>query len=241
VYPIPGAGDGTSHWLVREGVFEDVATRIEATPHHIIPGDAVMAKVPALEQWTRASAGFIKEDIGYNIDGAPNGIFLPRYPDLFGTKEMTFTDAHGTEQTKQMREYYGKTWSALSDRDKTNIAYAIMTETHLQLHHTSHGAIYLGTRNRTYNKDATDACQKVADLVVARQLKCPDNSAKPYDPPYDVVHWINSESYRLRIKITGNPKHWTAWVTRLANRFTLELRAARVKLVSRLGISLVNR
>src|SRR5207247_2257042 len=84
IYPFEGAGDKIKEWYVPPRTFEDRETRIKAAAHHLIPGDSAMAKVPDLEKWTTAQpAGEIKEDIGYSIDCAANGVFLPRYPDLF--------------------------------------------------------------------------------------------------------------------------------------------------------------
>lgn len=237
VYPIAGGSDKTKGWRVRAGVFEDVSTAINAAPHHIIPGDAAMAKVRALEQWTTASkGGLIKEDIGYSIDGAPNGIFLPRYPDLFGTKYVPGkVDAHG--KGVEFRAYYGRSWAELSPREQRDIAYAIMSETFLQIHHTSHGAGYIANREVSYDKEARFLCGRVADFVAAQRPLCDQQSAKPYDPPYGLVPLINRQSLRLKLRITGRPNLWSSWVTRLADAFTQELLAGTVRVVSKFGIS----
>jgi hypothetical protein len=237
LYPLDGGGDKTKGWSVRAGVFEDVPTAIKAAAHHIIPGDAAMAKVPALEQWTTQSkGGVIKEDIGYSIDCAANGIFLPRYPDLFGTKHMPGlkgSDGKGVEQ----REYYGRSWSELAPREQEDIGYTIMAETSLQIHHTSHGAGYLRNPTMSYDKEARAACQALADRMAKQRPMCDQQPAKPYDPPYGLVARINGESRKLRQNITGNPKYWCSWVTRLADKFTQDLVAGRARLIHKFGIS----
>lgn len=235
IYPFSGAGDNFDYWEAEENVFEDHSTRIAAAPHHIIPGDAVMSKVPALETWTTQSKGNkIKEDIGYSIDCAKNGIFLPRYPDIFGTKKThQVTRADGTTAMVDGPSYYGRgTWSALDPDEKKAIAFYIMCETNLQLHQTSHGAKYISDPNKSYNREAKDACVNLANFIKAKQMACPagEQKSEPYDPPYGLVSLINSESDKLRRRMAGGRiKNWSTWCTRIAEQLTLALRKGTVK------------
>ncbi|MFQ5503536.1 MAG: hypothetical protein ACE5F1_01925 [Planctomycetota bacterium] len=242
IYPLPGGSDNMKEWFAKPRVFEEDGTRIAAAPHHIIPGDAVMSKVPALEAWTTASkGGKVKEDIGYNIDGARNGIFLPRYPDIFGTKTIEVPKPGGGTQRMEGRKYYGRSWSELDGDEKKSVAYTIMCETGRQIHQTSHGAKYISDPNKSYNKEAADACSTLADFIKAKQLACPcdEQKAEPYDPPYDLVRLIDLESDKIRRRMTGRVKRWSTWCTRLAEECTLDIGSGRIREVSRFGISRV--
>ncbi|MFV9615437.1 MAG: hypothetical protein ACNYZG_05735 [Gammaproteobacteria bacterium] len=235
IYPFSAAGDNFQHWQAEERVFEEHATRIAAAPHHIIPGDAVMSKVAALESWTTESKGSkIKEDIGYNIDGAKNGIFLPRYPDIFGTKrDFPKTESDGSVTKVTGPEYYGRgTWSELDPDEKKAIAYYIMCETGLQLHQTSHGAKYISDPNKNYNKEAKDACVNLAGFIKLKQMACPVDGQKdkPYDPPYGVVSLINTESDNIRKRMSGcRISNWTTWCTRISEQLTIDIKSKKVK------------
>jgi hypothetical protein len=235
IYPFEGGGDNFEHWEAAAGMYEDHATRIAAAPHHIIPGDAVMSKVQALETWTtKSKGGKIKEDIGYSIDCTENGIFLPRYPDIFGTKKnYEITDAHGNKKKVSGPEYYGRgTWSELNPDIKKAIAYSIMCETNLQLHQTSHGAKYLSEPNKSYNKEARAACETLADYILAKQMACPVDEQKdePFDPPYGAVQLINNESKKMRMRMSGGRiANWTTWCTRISEELTLDINSNKTR------------
>jgi len=222
IYPFEGGADTISHWYVPERIFEDRETRINAAAHHLIPGDSAMAKVPDLEAWTSATPGQIQEDIGYSIDCAQNGVFLPRYPDLFVEQK----GKPNPEETGRLGERYG-IWSKLNPDWQTAIAYKIMGDTRLQMHQTSHGAKYISEPGKTYDSEAKEACQHVADIATATAAACPIEGpkGKPFSPPYGLVKLINSKSLGLKLKITGNPRYWASWVTRIANRFTEDLKS----------------
>src|SRR5262245_40929398 len=85
ILPFAGGNDKTEGWKADARVFEDFEVEMAAAPHHIIPGNTAM-KNSRVETWTRASKGKIKQDIGYDIDGAPNGVFLPHLPEIYFTR-----------------------------------------------------------------------------------------------------------------------------------------------------------
>jgi hypothetical protein len=207
---------------------------IPATPHHIIPGNGAMAK-SKVETWTRKSKGKIKEDIGYNVDGAQNGIFLPRIPEIYFTNTMEVEDEDdpGTMIKVKMTDYYGtKKWGALADDKKTKIAYRIMVETELQFHQTSHGAGYLSAPNKSYDKEAIEACNTLADYMAAKAEPCPQKKGDgKFNPPYSLVGMINKESAQIKRRITGHPRGWKSWVTRLAERLTHDVASGKEKAI----------
>ncbi|AHG92991.1 hypothetical protein J421_5456 (plasmid) [Gemmatirosa kalamazoonensis] len=230
VYPAPGGNQPHDGWVVQENVFEEIEVHIPPAAHHLIPGDAVMAKTQ-IEQWTCESKGKIKEDIGYNIDGAPNGIWLPHLPHIHWTRFMNkatktrFSDVFGT-------------WSSLSDYRRKAVGYVIMSETWLQMHYTDHkGSYKYVDDDENYNNEAKTRCNLLANVMTAFHApKCPDGKDPldgKYYPPYGLVGRLYGQANWLRRRITGNPRYWSSWVSPLAQEFTHDLMEDHVGLTSR--------
>lgn len=215
IYPLPGGSDSTIGWEAKPGTFEDFSVKMAAAPHHIIPGKASMAP-SRLEEWTCESKGKIREDIGYSIDCAQNGIFLPHLPEIYFTRYKTGT------KTKQSK-YYGQTWTDLSPSAKESIGFLLMGETSLQMHYTDHSAAFPGSAD-SYDDICKGLCNELADLITSyySSATCKDSDDK-VAPPYSVVNRINSYSKRVKRKITGHPSRWSAWVSPLAHDFTTAL------------------
>ena len=227
VYPLPGGGDATKNWLAKAGTFEDFEVRIAAAPHHIIPGKAAMAP-SRLERWTLASKGSIKEDIGYSIDCAQNGIFLPHLPEIYWTKY-----AEGTK--KRQSEYYGKSWKNLSDGAKESVAFVLMEETFLQMHYTNHNDPYIYVdNNKNYDDECKKRCNQLSDFMEMKSAlaKCPDADDK-LGPPYELVAKINAISSSMRSNITGNPRFWSDFVSPLAQEYANSVKTGRRSVTSR--------
>ncbi len=214
VYPLPGGCDGTTGWEADEGVFEDFTVKMAAAPHHIIPGKAAMAP-STLEKWTCESKGKIKQDIGYNIDCAQNGVFLPHLPEIYWTKYKK-----GTK--KRQSDYYGQTWSGLSESSKQSIGFEVMRETWLQMHYTDHDDPYVHVDDEAnYDDECKEACNELSDAMSLKEMQstCKDSDGKLM-PPYGLVHQINSASKEVLTRISNHPRNWTSWVSPLAQDFT---------------------
>jgi hypothetical protein len=218
VFPLPGGGDTTTGWEAQAGVLEDFPVKLAAAPHHLIPGNAAMTP-SRVETWTCADKGKIKEDIGYNIDCAQNGIFLPHLPEIYWTRHK-----QGTKTP--MAKYYGQTWTDLSAGSKASIGDLVMGETSLQMHYTDHDDPYAHVDNETtYDDECKQECNRLADLMAqfASVAKCKDDDGK-LRPPYGVVAMLNGSSGMIRERITGFPARWQSWVSPLAQDFTQRLR-----------------
>jgi len=227
IYPLPGGNDPTTGWSAKAGTLEDFEVDIGAAPHHIIPGKAAMAR-SSLERWTRADKGSIKEDIGYSIDCAANGAFLPHVPVIYWTK-------HKLPERLPMSEYYGRTWSGLSGSSKQSIAYFVMGETWLQMHYTDHKKSYESGSSKSYDLETKDACDELGDFVEVLHRLCErskDGDGKHY-PPYALVHRINFISGHFKQRITGRPDRWKSWVSPLARGFTRAIEQGLEQLISR--------
>ena len=215
VYPLSGGDDQTIGWEAEPGVFEDFTVGIPAAPHHLIPGNAAMAP-SRLEDWTRESKGKIREDIGYSIDCAQNGIFLPHLPEIYFTRYKSGT------KIKQSA-FYGQTWLDLSASVKESIGFLLMGETSLQMHYTDHSAVFAGSAG-SYDDICKSLCNGLADAVSLSYgaAKCKDDDGK-VAPPYAVVIRTNGLSRKVKRKITGHPENWSAWVSPLAHDLTVAL------------------
>jgi hypothetical protein len=218
VYPLPGGGDRTDRWEAQAGVLEDFPVQLAAAPHHLIPGKASMAP-SHVESWTREEKGKIKEDIGYNIDCAQNGIFLPHLPEIYFTRHKEGTNT-------PMAQYYGQEWKPLSASAQESIGSLVMGETSLQMHYRDHSAPYVHVDNdMSYDLEAKQECNHLADMMRLKALKarCKDGDGK-VNPPYSLVQRINHKSRELKSRITGFPRRWRSWVSPLAQDYTASLK-----------------
>lgn len=232
-YELPGGNDNTDEWEADEGVFESFKVRIPAAPHHIIPGDAAMDK-SGLEKWTchTMPGSNLKEDIGYNIDCAQNGIFLPHFPSNYFTRYAPNTEIYSST-------FYGQTWGGLSDSSKESIANLIMSETWLQVHFSDHGKIYRfvdrdDDDDECYDDECITRCNQLAAYMQQRSdaAKCKDEDGK-LNPPYGLVLLINNKSAGMKMRITSNPRFWESWVSPLAEKFTADIRSKKYGLRKR--------
>jgi hypothetical protein len=230
IYPLPGGNDPTTGWVARAGALEDFEVEMGAAPHHIIPGKAAMAK-SSLERWTRAEKGQIKEDIGYSIDCASNGIFLPHVPVIYWTR-------HKLPEKVPMSEYYGQTWRGLSDSSKQSIGYLVMLETWLQMHYTDHRTPYDPGSAKSYDLETKGACDRLGDLAENHHRACERSRGEDkHYPPYSLVHRINAASTRFRQRITGRPDRWMSWVSPLARSLSKALTQGRERMANKGMIS----
>ncbi len=215
IYPLAGGNQRIAGWEAKPGVLESFAVKIPSTPHHIIPGKAAMAK-SHLEDWTRASKGKIKQDIGYTVDGPPNGIWLPHMPEIYWRKHFPGTKT-------PMAEYFGQTFAGLSESAKNTIGEVVMGELSLQMHYMDHSVKYTHTDpNANYDRECKMECDELGDRMqlFADEAKCPDATDNKLYPPYPLVAMINGSSTLIRQRITGSPTQWTSWVSPLAHQFT---------------------
>lgn len=238
VMPTPGGGQPHAGWVVEACVFEDTPVEIPAAPHHVIPGKAAMA-ASALEKWTCASKGKILEDIGYNIDGAPNGIFLPHLPHIHFTRHFEYIDSHGQTRSETKVATSGKragqtvkktfadvfgSWRSLSSLRRNAIGFLVMGETWLQMHYTDHDDPYAHVDNETnYDDEVKGRCNLLANLVPTYfAARCPHAKTDDgkYFPPYGLVSRINGISQYFKTRITGKPSYWQSWVSPLAQDYT---------------------
>lgn len=67
------------HWTIdlRPLGLDNPQHKIVANPHHLIPGNESLKKATTLLPWIFGDEGKIENDIGYNVNNASNGVWLP--------------------------------------------------------------------------------------------------------------------------------------------------------------------
>jgi len=140
--------------------------------HHLIPGNASLAKSRLYKKYmvkdgqikTRSGKEFkIKEHIGYNVNGAHNGVWL----------------AGNYAIRKRTSPKKGSSWSALIEDSSYanwcfNYMLACVKKTHRQFHdtHTTYSEKVLGILNKIHralvtHQDACSECAKKTDPIPA--------------------------------------------------------------------------
>lgn len=223
IFPLGGGGDDHKGWTIDDGVLAEIETYVKPTPHHLIPGNAAMAK-SNVEEWTRDTKGTIKQDVGYNIDGADNGIWLPHLPHIH------WTSYQNKKKKVRFSDIYGK-WSELEPYQQAWVGAVVMGDTRLQMHYTDHDDPYAHVNNlTTYDDEALKRCNLLADLMKKFwSKKCPkEKNKKPLDPPYGIVLRLNLQSLYMKQRISGPPKKWKSWVSPLAQDYTQWLKTGSI-------------
>jgi hypothetical protein len=218
IYPFEGGNEPHEGWEIEEGVLLDSKkVDVPCTPHHLLPG-AVMSK-SNLEKdgWTIKGSQII-EDIGYNIDSAKNGIWLPHLPAIHWTKEV---EVNGKKL--KLNELYGL-FSEIGDKQQLAIGHILMGDTRLQMHYTGHGSTKKNAKS--YNKEALDRLDELAKLMKTFwSKKCEKGkSDDKIFPPYGLNLRINLQSLYLELRIKGAPRSWKSWVSPLAKSYTKALK-----------------
>jgi hypothetical protein len=157
-----------------------VETNIVPAAHHLLPGNASVNKAKLLHQfmvWDGKNPRGFKGPIGYDINSADNGVWLP-----------------GNYAVRKETDF-GKNWSAFKDPFKNSYARAAMKNAgNLQLH-DAHPAY-----NSNVLKTLEDVANKLDELWKDRS-KCPlcgESLKNKLEPPYGLVGRLNSLSAEHR-------------------------------------------
>jgi hypothetical protein len=157
-----------------------VETNIVPAAHHLLPGNASVNKAKPLHKymvWDDDNPLGFKGEIGYDINSADNGVWLP-----------------GNYAVRKETQFE-KNWSDFKDPFKNAYARAAMKNAgNLQLH-DAHPAY-----NKNVLKTLQDVAKKLDELWVDRS-KCPlcgRDLKNKLDPPYGLVGRLNSLSAEHR-------------------------------------------
>jgi hypothetical protein len=169
--------------------------------HHLIPGEASLAPSELYTHYMVKDASIDIEtgagtksftigwNIGYNVNGAHNGVWLPGNYAL----RARFSYKH---------KYKGQTWEAIADGDfKTKYSIAAMKKSGNRQFHDAHVP---------YNEKVLSILNKMAEKLMVHQAVCEQEckSKTKLNPPYRVKLRLYEWSGCLKRMVVGNPNSW---------------------------------
>ena len=187
-----------SHPMAGEITFPN---RLRTNAHHCIPGNESLNPHPKIKKFIEAGSE-IEADIGYGLNHAKNGVWLPSYPEEYQVTRTTARVVSWREMTKQFPDMQYK------------IAVRAMKKAARQFH----------DRHVRYSDFVSQCLDKICEKVLLAGCECPESSTedKPWPPPYGLVARLDNVSNRLRNLLLGSdPKRWKdpVFTSRHAKRF----------------------
>lgn len=158
--------------------------RVIANPHHLIPGNESLKNSPTLLRWIFADKGTIENDIGYNVNNALNGIWLPSNNGMRGYQRWKRSPA------------FKKDYVVLA-MDKAGGHF-----------HDRHNHPYSDSVTEVLNKIAERMDADEARPKTKCPFEKPEKSEGRYSPPYALVTRLNGVSQRLHgfLKNSAEPQ-----------------------------------
>ncbi len=203
--------------------------------HHLIPGEESLP-VSNIRRYIWSSEGFIKTDIGYDVDGSENGMWLPTHQVMSNRlgKAQKIKIEDDAPSTQGMSAQFdndenivindddaappptqGMSWEALSARAKKSEQNPI-TYTELFLpRYTQQAMMVKGLeaqfhdRHSNYSTWVTDRLNEIDTLIHKKSAaceKCPKDTDRNRSPPYMLVYRLNRLSNKLRSILQGSPR-----------------------------------
>lgn len=172
-------------WFIRESNrHRNKNHNLIPNPHHLIPGNESLKQVPDLLEWIFENHGQIENDIGYDVNNALNGVWLPSNNSMRGNSNW-----ENNQKNKKFR---------------TDFARRAMEEA---------GGHFHDRHLNPYSEFVKEVLQKIADRMWGIDAQDPDCPFKTrdgggrYKPPYALVARLNGVSLRLvhYVKNTKNP------------------------------------
>ncbi len=154
-------GDKPSWTIVCPDTGKDTA--VLAAAHHCIPGNASLKKAKSLHPFMREGGRLkLSSDIGYGVNHAKNGVWLP-----------------GNYGVRVGKEHYKKNWGSYDEPFKNEYAKRAMIKSKLQFHDA----------HQDYSLNVLNTLEGIAAKLGKPQDKCPI-CKKTFDktqPPYGLV------------------------------------------------------
>jgi hypothetical protein len=152
--------------------------------------------------------GTITGDIGYDVNGKPNGIWLPTILQDFYWKNPATTIRWGRLTTQFPAEQF-------------DLAEAAMFETSRQFHDA----------HEDYSAEVKLRLDALFESLRYSKMVCPEAGPKPkpnVPPPFGLVGKMDALSSRLAGKLVGSPLRWKRplYTSRHAIQFADKLRLA---------------
>jgi hypothetical protein len=163
---------------------EAVTRTCEVLPgaHHLIPGNASLKKVPSILDLMESSRGKIQSDIGYDVNSAQNGVWLPAN---YGVN---------------INSAFGKKWSQYQHQN--DYAIAAMKRAGAQFHDA----------HPEYSDKVKTTLRALADKINLKKPEvcaiCGKQISDKSRPPYGLVGRLNRVSRQHHRFLAGPVRKW---------------------------------
>jgi hypothetical protein len=163
-------------------------------PHHLIPGNGSLKESSFFKKkkylWKDGEA---KGNIGYNVNAASNGVWLPG-------------------------NYAVRPWTGRSEPFQIDYSEAAMLEWRGQFHdaHESYNQFVEGVLNKIYDK-----LERQESIVCEKAKASKNNAEEDKDPLVALVSRLHTVSLRMRRMLVLPTSNWKAnvWTSRFAKAF----------------------
>jgi len=177
--------------------------------HHLISGKHALRDHP-MEQWILEKPGSITANTGYSVNNAANGVWLPSVP----------------------LKWVAGGFGPLSDVEKYAIACVVMNAGLGQFHKGSHDIVdsddpaqkHHGSYNEWLKSRMTEVSNRIGDwslhCTISKQRKDAGQKLRPSIRVHDV---LDAVAVTMRSMVTGEPRRWFVFVSKLALWYHKEL------------------
>jgi len=207
-------------YILERDIVEEVPVNVVPAAHHLIPGNQAMDGHDIEKYTTTKKNGNLLEDIGYDINGKKNGVWLPTYPEIYKSKKVEVKGKRfdGWDISKYM-------WGYDNKPVKSGIAQQLPPEEKIRIINiiqSKWGQAHIGDHKGT---DYDKACRERLTLLHSLmktfwEPKCEKSTKtnRKLMPPYGLVERINLQSEYMLESIMPRkwPRNWTEYVSNYA-------------------------
>lgn len=215
----------------REHLYGDqVYGQYSVEAHHLICGNEVLKEEGEVERYlikqskktSKKQSGYLEpNDVGYNINSAKNGIWLPSVPDMFRKIEDKEPERWWGSQKKWNKDNADKPVRiSIEEWEKVDAAFIVMKAVERQFHKGPHKRV--GEPDNNYVVMAINRLRQVTVYLNHYTEICPmedDGSTRekePYYPPNGVIMILDLLSDSLKRELLGDPSTWNYFISKYA-------------------------
>ncbi len=212
----------------------NIYRRYSAEAHHLICGNEVLKEEGEVEKYlihkskktSKGSAGYLEpNDVGYDVNRAKNGIWLPSVPDLFRKTEGEPSRWWGDQTDWNRKNPTKPPRVSLGEWEKCDAAFIVMEAVKRQFHKGPHEDV--GDASNNYVVMAISRLRQVTVFLEHFAENCPmeDDGSKrkqpPFVPPYGIVSILDLLSKSLSQELKGHPDSWNYYISEFALQCSL--------------------
>lgn len=228
---LEAAGDTKEANLYFDVEYE-IYRKYSAEAHHLICGNEVLKEEGEIERYlikqsnssSKGASGYLEpNDVGYDVNHANNGIWLPSVPDMFRESDGKQPNRWWGDQKKWNRKNSNKPPRiSLEEWEKCDAAFIVMEKVKRQFHKGQHG--HVGKPHENYVTMAISKLKEVTVFVEHYAEICPmedDGSSRkspPYWPAYGLIPILDALSRELKKELEGSPESWNYYISEYAKK-----------------------